>query len=73
MARDDKREIRIKRGLRTFSWWINEVQGSEKTSFKKCWGGVPAVAQRLTHPTRNHEVSGLIPGLVQWVKDLALP
>ena len=22
--------------------------------------------------TRNHEVSGLIPGLAQWVKDLAL-
>ena len=24
-------------------------------------------------PTRNHEVSGLIPGLNQWVKDLVLP
>ena len=25
------------------------------------------------NPTRNHEVVGLIPGLVQWVKDLVLP
>ena len=25
-----------------------------------------------TNPTRNHEVVGLIPGLAQWVKDLAL-
>ena len=23
------------------------------------------------NPTRNHEVAGLIPGLTQWVKDLA--
>ena len=30
------------------------------------------VAQWLTSPSRNHEVAGLIPGLVQWVKDLAL-
>ena len=35
-------------------------------------GGILAVAQWLMSPTSYHEVSGLIPGLAQWVKDLAL-
>ena len=34
--------------------------------------GVPSMAQWLTNLTRNHEVAGLIPGLVQWVNDPAL-
>ena len=35
--------------------------------------GVPVVAQWLTNLTRNHEVSGSVPALAQWVEDLALP
>ena len=35
--------------------------------------GVPVVVQWLTNQTRTHEVVGSVPGLAQWVKDLALP
>ena len=47
-------------------------QENTKYSLKIMYFGVPVVVQWLTNPTRNHEVAGLIPGLAQWVKDLAL-
>ena len=42
-------------------------------AFKILLLGVPVVARQLTNPTRIHEDMGLLPGLPQWVKDLALP
>ena len=44
----------------------------EQETINKKIMGVPVMAQWLTNLTRNYEVVGLIPGLAQWAKDLAL-
>ena len=40
---------------------------------KKAALGVPTVAQLVKNPTSACKDAGSIPGLAQWVKDLALP
>ena len=45
----------------------------QETKKKKKKKKVPFVAQPVTNPTSILEDAGPIPGLVQWVKDPALP
>ena len=52
---------------------VEEKENNVNIHIKMLEEGVPVVARWLTNPTRNHEVAGSVPALVQWVKDPALP
>ena len=58
--------------IKYITYWFDQLC-SDNLKKKKKKKGVPVVAQWLTNQTKNREVVGLIPGLDQWVKDLALP
>ena len=45
--------------------------GGKKKDKKAKWSSCSGAEE--TNPTRDDEVAGSIPGLVQWVKGLALP
>ena len=47
-------------------------KGQEKRPGKQSVYRVPIMAQLLPNLTSVHEDAGSIPGLAQWVKDLAL-
>ena len=53
--------------------WRLKMDTRNKSELKvnQPWSSCRGTAE--TNPTRNHEDIDLIPGLVQWVKDLALP
>ena len=63
------KELLVKNCVRNPRWLF---MLSIEAEFKIVTIGVPIVAQWLVNPAGIHGDVGLIPGLAQWVKDLAL-
>ena len=56
----------------SLAWGLPHALGVARRKKLKTFGD-PVVAQWLTNPTSIHEDVGSIPGLAQWVKNLAVP
>ena len=53
--------------------WKEHAIVNQPTPIENKYFGAPVVAQRVKNPTSIHEDEALIPGLAQWVEDLASP
>ena len=69
MLMRDKSIVEYKDMLANFVFFVFFVFGV----IRNCYMGSSCCGTAEMNPTRNHEVAGSVPGLVQLVKDLVLP
>ena len=75
LKQDGIRELWVvARGEKREGWaeWVKEIKRYKLSLENKSWGSSHCCAVE-TNLTSIHEDMGSIPGLTQWVRDLALP
>ena len=71
---EENAPIKVHMALSPLGWGNGDSMPSHIcTHVKFPTEGAPAVAQLVKNPTSIYEELGSIPGLTQWVKDVALP